>query len=82
MLEKWKKIGTQCVHVMYALRTYFFHFVPKTFNKFKNNLFATYSNIQLEPAFSVGKLPILHVKSTFGKYRRGVIGDACAYLYS
>ena len=23
MLEKWKKIGTQCAHVMYALRTYF-----------------------------------------------------------
>ena len=41
--------------------------------KFKNIVLSSqHMTPQREPALSVGQLGILHVKSMFGKYRRGV----------
>jgi hypothetical protein len=54
---------------------YFCHFIQKKFFfNLKITVFA-----QREPAFSVGQFLILHVKSMFGKYRRGVAAQSTTY---
>ena len=49
-------------------------YTKKNFFNLKITVYA-----QREPAFSVGQFLILHVKSMFGKYRRGVAAQSTTY---
>jgi hypothetical protein len=56
----------------YQTVKYFCHFIQK--KKIFNLKITVYA--QRESAFSVGQFLILHVKSMFGKYRRGVAAQS------